>query len=216
MSAQPTYIYGAGGHGRVVLDILRSSGRFRISGFLDSNPSLSGTLVEGMPVLGGLREVPEIVRDNPGAQAIVAIGDNQARHEVGQALAMAGMKLINAVHATAFVSPSAVLGTNVTVCAGTIVCSYAAIRDGVILNTGSIVEHECVVEENAHLAPSVKLAGRVTIGRNAFVGIGATVIQNIRIGAYSTVGAGAVVLDDVRDGDTVVGIPARSIRSKGN
>jgi acetyltransferase-like isoleucine patch superfamily enzyme len=43
--------------------------------------------------------------------------------------------------------------------------------------------------------------------------MGSIVIQCLSIGRQSVVGAGAVVLRDVPDGATVVGVPARVIKT---
>jgi len=47
-------IIGAGGHGKVVLEILQAAGKHRAIGFLDSDPSLAGNEGRG---LTGLRAV---------------------------------------------------------------------------------------------------------------------------------------------------------------
>ena len=44
-----------------------------------------------------------------------------------------------------------------------------------IVNTGASVDHECVIGDAVHLAPGARLAGRVTVGEAAWVGIGAVV-----------------------------------------
>ena len=205
-------IYGAGGHGRVVLDILRSLSDVVVVGFLDSEKSLHGSIVDGLPVVGGIDQVPTLLLEYPGISAIVAIGDNQARREVAEELRKRHMPLANAVHPRAFVSPSAIVGTNVTVAAGAIICAHAKIGDDVIINTGAIVEHDNCIGNAVHIAPGAKLAGRVTVGEYAFIGIGAIVVGNLNIGRSAVVGAGAVVLHDVEPFSVVAGIPAKPIR----
>jgi acetyltransferase-like isoleucine patch superfamily enzyme len=83
----------------------------------------------------------------------------------------------------------------------------------VILNTGCIVDHETLVGTATHICPGARVAGRVIIESGAFIGIGATIIQSIRIGCEAVVGAGAVVISDVAPMSTVVGVPARQIKS---
>ena len=48
---RPVLIIGAGGHGKVVADVLQTMGR-SIKGFLDDDPAKAGTSVLGIPVLG--------------------------------------------------------------------------------------------------------------------------------------------------------------------
>lgn len=205
-------IYGAGGQGRVVLDILRCSEDPVVVGFLDSNPALQGTLVDGVLVMGAAAQIPSIQRIYPGLSAVVAIGDNHARQEVANQLREYGVPLTNAIHPRSFISSTATIGSDVTVAAGACICAHVRIGDNVIINTGSIIEHESIIEDGVHVAPGAKLAGRVLVGREAFVGMGANVIECLKVGQSSVVGAGAVVLRDVEPFSVVAGVPARCIR----
>jgi acetyltransferase-like isoleucine patch superfamily enzyme len=87
----------------------------------------------------------------------------------------------------------------------------ARIGRNAIVNTAAVVEHDCVVEDHAHVSPGALLGGATRIGANAHVGIGATVIQGLVIGASAFVAAGAVVIGDVPDGARVAGVPARAM-----
>src|SRR5690242_5871825 len=162
-------IVGAGGHGRVVLDILRTAGQHRAVGFLDANPDLHGTEVAGLPVLGHLNMLPRLKSKGIGA-AMVAIGDNRVRQSYAHKLAAAGLELVQAIHPSAVSSATAAIGRNVMVAPGAIVCTDARIADGTIVNTAAAVDHECDIGEAAFLAPGARLAGRVTVGEGAFIG----------------------------------------------
>lgn len=204
-------VIGAGGHGRVVLDILLCAGQHRVVGILDADPALQGTSLYGISVLGPANLLPKL-RQQKVRGAVVAIGDNRIRRKYLAEIDAAGMDAVNAIHPSAIVSPRATLGRNVVICAGAIVCTDATIADSVILNTGSRVDHECVIQEGAHLAPGAVLAGRVQVGPDAFIGLNASVIQCRSIGASAVVGAGAVVIRDVPADARVVGVPSRPIR----
>ena len=78
-------IIGAGGHGRVVLDILRAAGEFNPVGFIDANPSLAGTEINGVPVIGPPNQLPKL-RQKKIKSAIIAIGDNRTRLRYAQTL----------------------------------------------------------------------------------------------------------------------------------
>jgi sugar O-acyltransferase (sialic acid O-acetyltransferase NeuD family) len=205
-------LIGAGGHGRVVLDILLSVGQHRVVGVLDADPALAGTRLYGVEVLGPINLLEKLRRTHHVRGAIVAIGDNRVRRGYRREVDTTGLEAINAIHPAAHVSPRALLGRNVVVCAGAIVCTDATIGDSVILNTGCRVDHECVIGEAAHIAPGAILAGRVQVGVEAFIGLGASVIQCRSVGAGAVVAAGAVVIRDVSDADRVAGVPARPMK----
>lgn len=208
-----TLIVGAGGQGRVVLEILRAQGKYNPIGFLDANPDLLDSSINGVPVLGHMNVLPRL-KQKKVRHAIVAIGDNAARVSLAAVLVEHGYELINAIHPSAVVSPTAELGRNIAVCATAVVGTDAKVADHCIINTGAIVDHECMIAAGVHVGPGVLLAGRVTVGEKAFLGLGCRVIPCLSIGAGAVVGAGAVAIRDVPAGATVVGVPARVIRGE--
>jgi sugar O-acyltransferase (sialic acid O-acetyltransferase NeuD family) len=207
----PCVIVGAGGHGRVVLDILVRAGQHKVVGFLDSNPEVHGRRMDGVPILGDLNVLTNL-QDQGVQGAVVAIGDNGVRRAFADEIETMGLELVNAIHPSANLANNVHLGRNVVVAAGALVCAHCQIGDSVILNTGCIVDHESMIGTAAHICPGARLAGRVTVEAGAFVGIGATVLQGLRIGCEGIVGGGAVVVRDVESMSTVVGVPARTLR----
>jgi sugar O-acyltransferase (sialic acid O-acetyltransferase NeuD family) len=209
-------IVGAGGHGRVVLDIVRQAGRFHPLGFLDADVDLAGSSIDGVKVLGPLNLLPRLLQQGQALHAVIAIGDNRARRSCAAKVAAAGIELASAIHPTAVISPNVKIGRNVVIAAGAIVGVETQVGDSVIINTGAIIDHECRIGQGVHICPGAKLAGRVQIDVGAFIGLGAAVIQCRRVGAEAIVGAGAVVIHDVPAGATVVGVPARTIKTAGH
>lgn len=205
-------ILGAGGHGKVALDILRAAGEHRVTAFLDANESLAGSEVHGVSVLGNVNLLPKLKHQKIKG-AFIAIGDNRVRESYAQLVLEAGLELINAVHPNATISPTASMGRNVMVAAGVVVCTDVRIGDSAILNTSSVIDHECEVGPAVHICPGAILAGRVKIGRGAFVGLGAQILPCLNVGDRAVIGAGATVIRDVPPAVTVVGTPARLLRA---
>ncbi|MCK4627617.1 MAG: acetyltransferase [Sedimentisphaerales bacterium] len=204
-------IIGAGGHGRVVLDILRNNHQFEVAGFIDTNQALHRQSIDGIEVLGNLSLIQKLQEMGIGG-AFVAIGDNRVRQKYAAFLAQAGVSLVSAIHPGASVAGTAQIGKNVVIAAGANICTHVTIEDSAILNTGCIIDHESVIHRAAHICPGVKLAGHVRVMESAFIGIGATIIQGITIGESAVVGAGTVVLQEVPAFTTVVGVPARIVK----
>jgi UDP-perosamine 4-acetyltransferase len=204
-------IVGAGGHGKVVLDIVRAQGRHRVIGFIDSDPELAGTSVGGVPVLGRANLIARLPEQRVRT-AIVAIGDNRAREQYAALVVQHGLELTSAVHPSAIVSPSATIGRNVVIAPGAIIGPDVRIDDSAIINSAAIIEHECQIGRAVHICPAAALAGRVVVEPSAFVGLGSRIIQCLRIGRGAIIGAGAAVITDIPAGATAVGVPARVIK----
>ncbi len=205
-------IIGAGGHGRVVLDILKNNHQFEVVGFLDSNQSLVHTIVDGIEVIGDLTVISRFRELGIGG-AIVAIGDNRVRTKYASELDAAGISLVNAIHPSASIADNARIGKNVVIASGVNICTHVKLEDSVICNTGCIIDHESLIRRAVHICPGVKIAGHVTINEAAFIGIGATIIQGTTIGESVIAGAGTVILENVPAFSTVVGVPARLAKS---
>lgn len=210
----PLIIVGAGGHGRVLLDLAHELGR-DVLGFVDNNPSLWSQSCGGVHVLGG---DDVIERMAPSAVELVngvgSIAQPELRARVHARLNGLGFVFATLCHPRASVAASAHLEAGVQVMAGAVVQSGARLAEDVIVNTGAIVEHDCVVGTHSHIAPRAVLCGEVEVGAMVHVGVGACVVQRLRLGEKSLVAAGAVVVADVPAGMSVAGVPAQLMVKK--
>lgn len=211
-NSRRVFILGAGGHGRVVLDILLQARHHEIAGFLDNNADIHGRRIDGLPVVGAIEALLPLAHDHGVTGAIVAIGDNGVRRGLARQVDATGLDLISAVHPSATIARNATVGRNTVIAAGVVVCAHCQVGDSVILNTGCIVDHQTMIGEGVHICPGVRVAGRVKIEPGVFVGIGATIVPKVTLGCESIVGAGAVVIEDVPALATVVGVPARRVK----
>ncbi len=205
-------ILGAGGHARVVLDALIAQARWSRFAFLDRDPALRGRMVSGVPVVGDDDDLAQ-AGDNGFTHFIVGvggIGDNTPRRKLYEKGLASELEAASALHPTARLAASTVIGDGTAVLAGAIVNPDAAIGRNVVLNTGCIVEHDCRIGDHVQVSPGAIVLGGVSIGPLAYIGAGAVLIQGVRIGEGAVVGAGAVVLADVPDGARAVGVPAVS------
>jgi len=197
-------IYGAGGHGKVVLDALRRAGR-EVVGFVDDDPERAGGSHCGLPVFGGLGSHGVL----GGVDFVVAIGDAEGRRRGERRVEEMDFELTTAVHPSAVIAPGALVAPGAMILAAAVLNPGVRVGRCAIVNTGAIIDHDTVVGDYAHVAPGASLAGNVYVGAGALIGVGASVVPGIRVGAEATVGAGAVVVADVEPGATVVGVPAR-------
>lgn len=204
---QDVFIYGAGGLGRAVHDILRQGARYRPVGFLDSNASLHQRRIDGLRVLGGRTFLGELAA-RESVSVVVAVGDNRARVQLAEEFVEQGCNLVSAIHPLASLSPTAWIAQHVIIGARATICVHARIGPHAVISTGAIVEHDNHIGRGAFLHPAVRLAGGVQVSEYAMLGIGACVIPGRRIGRCAWVEPGAVVIRDVPDATTAAGVPA--------
>jgi acetyltransferase EpsM len=197
-------VYGAGGHGKSVIDLLRSLGSYQIVGVLDDNPAVSGSLL-GVPMLGGGEQLADLyaLGIRLAVNAVGGIGNVQIRIEVFRRLAEAGFSCPAVVHPSAVVESSAVLAPGIQVFPQSYVGSEVQAGFGTIINTGAIVSHDCQLGALVNISPGAILAGGVTIGEGALVGMGATINLLVKVGPGARIGNGAAVKSDVPAGGVV-------------
>ncbi len=198
------YIFGAGGHAKVVLDAFKSK-RLKVTALID--PARSGEQLLGINIVGSHNEVKEA-----GTKSfIVAIGDNQRRKSIFEEVRGLGWEPTAIVHASAVVSDTAKIGIGTFVSAGAIINADATVGENVIVNTGAVIEHDCCVEDHAHVAPQSAMGGTSFVGEGTLFGIGSVMLPGKKIGKWACVGAGSVIIRDVQDEATVAGNPAAKI-----
>jgi UDP-perosamine 4-acetyltransferase len=203
---EPLIVVGSGGHAKVVIEVVRATGRFKLLGCIDPHPAVSEVL--GVPILGGDEEMPRLYKSGV-RHAFIALGANRLRIKLGLTSMDQGFDLPSVVHPSATISPTARIGRGVVVMAGAVINANAVIGDFCIINTLAAIDHDCVLGAGVHVAPRTALAGCVQLGEGVLLGVGAVVIPNIEIGDYAVVGAGGVVVRDLPPGLVAVGVPAR-------
>lgn len=188
------YLYGASGHAKVIIDILKASG-VKVDALFDDDLSVSELM--------GIQVKHEWNQESP---LIISIGNNLSRKQIAEKLCC---EYGVAIHPSSIISPYATVGEGSVIMQGTIIQSSARVGKHCIVNTGASIDHECVVEDYAHVSPNATLCGNVYVAEGAWIGAAAVVAPGVKIGKWSVVGAGSVVVSDVPDGVVAYGNPCR-------
>lgn len=198
-------IIGAGGHGKVIADMIEKSGD-KVYGFLDDTKQVGEKIMNEYEVLGKISECEDLQIKNPELNFIIAIGNNFIREEIDQKYAL---------HYYIAIHPNSNIGMDVKIGEGTVVmpntCINASTKIGrnCIINTGAIIEHDNIIEDFVHVSPNATLCGTVHVGKYTHIGAGAIVKNNIKIIDQCILGAGAVVVGDISKQGTYIGVPAK-------
>lgn len=218
MTAPPDLIVlCAGGHARVVIDILKRGGH-RIMGLTDGNPALHGTQLDDVSIIGGdetvlSRPADSVLLVNALGNGAAKIGDSGLgpRRQLFESFKAKGFKFAQVISPDARISGQVTLDEGCHVLTGVVIHPGSTIGANTIINTGAQLDHDNRIGAHCHIAPGAVLCGNVTVGAGSHIGAGAVIVQGVSIGANVVVGAGAVVVGSVRPGTTVLGNPARDI-----
>ena len=195
-------LFGASGHGKVVLDVVQSTNKIVIA-FFDDKPIKAElnnrTVFQSNEISNYLDK-----------DFIISIGDNMIRKKISNKLNVNYASSI--FHSSSVVSETAIIGKGTVVMPAVVINADSRIGKHVIINSAAVIEHDCLIEDYVHISPKSAIAGNVSIGEGAHIGVGANVIPNITIGKWCIVGAGATVIEDVPDYAVVAGVPAKIIK----
>lgn len=200
----PVILVGGGGHGRVVLDALRSAGHSVVA-VCDPDPDVARRLPSDIVYLGDDEALETYAPDSVAlANGLGSTASTATRRTLFERLTARGYRFLSVRHPNACIADDVVLGEGTQILAGAIVQTGVRLGANVIVNTGAQADHDCEIGDHVHLAPGVVLSGGVRIGAGCHVGAGAVVIQSIVIGPNTLIGAGAVVVRDVEPGSRLL------------
>lgn len=200
-------VIGEGGHSKVIMELIRSSGNYKIKAILDDKYD-ELILIKGIH-WGPISAAHILMEHLSSLKFVIAIGNNKVRKSIVVKLGLPMENYISLVHETAVISSSASIGQGTVIMAHTIINADTQVGNHVIVNTGAIVEHDNQLEDYVHVAPRATLTGSVNILEGAMIGAGATIIPGKTIGEWTIIGAGATVINDIPAHSTAVGTPAK-------
>lgn len=204
-------IFGAGGHGKVVADIIEKEVKYNLVGFLDGVKPV-GEQFFGYEILGD----ESFLKNNKVFGGIVAIGDNWVRSIISNKILDIdpNFEFINAVHTSAQIGKGVKFGKGNVVMANAIINSDASVGDNCIINSKASVGHDVKLSNYVTVAPGSVIGGNTYVGDFSTVSLGANVIHGITIGEHTVIGAGSTVLNDIGAYSVAYGTPAKVVRNR--
>lgn len=160
------WVYGNGGHGKVVRDMIAWKQPSIID---DADPKYPWK--------------PEYLKED----GFVAIGDNQTRKNIVARITGLGYVFRGPLFFWQMTPGTVVIGNAFVSRVDTTVGEHC------IFNTGSSVDHDCKIGNFVHIAPGAHLCGNVEVGDGAFVGAGSIVTPGSRIEPWAFIKAGSLV-----------------------
>jgi acetyltransferase EpsM len=206
---QKLWVYGAGGHARVMYEVINASGVYDIIGFIDDDETRTGEIYLGFELITNIQKFVVRNKKENVRNMFIAIGDNTMRERVANQMVSYQFPVV--IHSSAVVSKDAKIGSGTVIMPGAIIEPQVNIGEHSIVNTGAIIGHSSNIGDFCHIAGNSIISGEVTVGKASFVAIGSCVTPQITIGNHCIIGAGSVITRDVPNGAKMFGNPARNI-----
>ncbi len=201
-------LIGAGGHSKSVADSIDTA-KYQLCGFIDENKK---GIHLGLPIFGDQIESVPNFREYC---YFVSIGDVEFRKIWFDRVLEKGLEVINIIDSSAIISSSAKMGIGNFIGKMAILNADSEIGNNNVINTKVLVEHECKVGSHNHLSTNSVINGNVVVEDSVFFGSSAVCNGQLSIGHHSVVGSGSVVIRPVEPWVTVVGVPAKVIKKRG-
>ena len=196
--SRPIIVLGTGGHAKVVIEALLQAGR-EIIGVTEHTISGSNEYY-GVKILGNDDVVDNYLpTDVVLVNGVGSMPDKDLRREINNRMEGKGFQFTQVIHPSSIISSDVNVYAGVQIMAGVVVQPGVSIGKSSVINTGSNVDHDCVIHDNCHLAPSVTLSGNVVVKNGTHIGTGTSVIQGISIGSDCIVAAGSIIHHDIPD-----------------
>ena len=221
MTKKQLVIYGAGGFAREVAWLVEqingtvSYEAYDLVAFIDDNPAAHGKNVNGIPVVG----LQEARGSWSEARLVGGIGNPKTRQCLLEKASAIGFSFETLIHPRVEMSNRVEISDGTVICAGNILTTNIKLGENVQINLDCTIGHDVIMGKYTTLAPGVHVSGRVHFGERVYVGTGAVIINGlddrpIVVDDDAIVGAAACVTKSVPKGQTVVGVPAKSIVRK--
>jgi len=209
------YIFGVGGHARVILSELLLINNHKSIIFIAESEQESATININRidyQVINDLNELKYLYDED--SCGIIGIGSNIKRLLISQKI----FELIPNFSWMSLLSKNAIISPSVNIGAGTVVISGSQINVGsiigkhCIINSKASIDHDNIIGDFINISPMVVTGGSVKIGDHSDIGIGSTIKNDIDIQDNVTIGGHSFVNKDCLSNSLYYGSPAKKIK----
>ena len=206
-------LLAASGLAREVIALETTAGRYDEMFLLDDDPGLQGTALDGVPVIGPIA----LAAEGFDGDLVICAGAGASRRSIARRLAAMGVgsnAYGRVIHPGVEIPPGCSVGPGCILLASVVLTASVHLHRHVVVMPHVTLTHDDVVSDYATLCAGVSLGGRVSVEEGAYLGMNASVRQDVRVGRDSVLGMGSVLLHDLPAEETWAGVPARALTSR--
>lgn len=217
----PIVIFGTGGTSIEAYHIIKRINReniqpaFHFIGFVEADEVQVGKdVVDGFSVVSWDDHFSDFAATFPQLGVVVPLGIPSVKFRICEKLVdVPNIVFPNIVHPNAIQGIEQIeLGVGNVIYAGVTMTCGISLGNFNVVNPQVAIGHDTVIGSYNAINPLASISGNVHIGDRCLIGTGANILQQLTIGDDATIGAGAVVTKNIEPGDTVIGVPAKSMK----
>ncbi len=190
-------IIGAGTAATLVADIIFKIPTFECVGIIDDKDELQGREVWGIPIVGKINDVPDLIKNGLGTCVINTITSRPNRKKIYDKLKSQGIHFIN------IIDPSVCISNKIEIGDGNIIMGHSRIGPFVSIGNNNLIsayvniEHHNILQDHCTFGPGVMTSGSVHMGNSILFGTGIFVEPSLRIGDNSIISSGVTLTRNV-------------------
>lgn len=135
-------------------------------------------------------------------KAFVAVSStklNRVRKELYFRVNDLGYELVSYVSSRAFVWPNVEIGKNCFILENNVLQPFTKVGDNVVMWSGNHLGHRSVIKDHCFISSHCVISGFCEIGDSTFIGVNATLENNVIVGCDNFIGASALVRKSSKD-----------------
>ncbi len=192
----------------IIEDINLTSPSYELIGLLDDNPEYQGNIINGMPVLGNLKDVGKF----PNVKYIFAIGSLRTQHvrvEIMSRLNLDPIEFETIIHPTAIINRSVKLGNGCIIHPRVTIANEVSLGDFVVAAVASTIGPYAKIGNYSMITSHVLVLTGCEIGESVFIGSNTCITEGVKIGNLARIGVGSIVGRNVNEKIFAMGNPLR-------
>ncbi|MBS1517279.1 MAG: acetyltransferase [Bacteroidetes bacterium] len=197
MKIKKVVIIGNTSNARLAKYFFTIDSEYEPAAFSVDSQYIKGNEFEGLPVT----PFEDLEKNYPPSEyeAFVAVGYtnmNKIREELYNKCREKGYTMANYISSRCSFLTQYPTGDNCFILEDNTIQPFVKIGSNVVLWSGNHIGHDVTIEDHNFITSQVVVSGFVTIKRNCFLGVNATIRDGITIAPETLIAAGAIIMKD--------------------
>ena len=200
-------IFGTGAIARLAHHYFTHDSPHDVAGFVVDRAFRQGDEFLGLPCVDAEDAAQRFPPDQYDMFVAISYAKmNAVRADKYAAMKAAGYRLVSYVSSRCSYLSQTPPGDNCFILEDNTIQPFVTIGNNVTLWSGNHIGHDAIIEDHCFITSHVVVSGYVRVGTRSFIGVNATLRDNIKLGRFTVVASGATVMKDCEERTLVRGV----------